>query len=64
MRTTITISDELVSEARRLTKLTENAALFQEALETLIRVESGKRLAALGGFDPTASAPDRRRQDG
>jgi len=61
MRTTITIDDELVERAAALTGLSEKSALVREGLETLIRVESARRLAALGGSDRSATAAPRRR---
>ena len=61
MRTTITIDDELFERAAALTGVTERTALLREGLETLIRVESAKRLAALGGSDPKATAAPRKR---
>jgi Arc/MetJ family transcription regulator len=61
MRTTVTIDDDLLERAAELTGMTERTALLREGLETLIRVESAKRLAALGGSDPRASAVPRRR---
>lgn len=61
MRTTVTIDDDLLDRAAELTGVTERTALLREGLETLIRVESAKRLAALGGTDPKARAAPRRR---
>lgn len=61
MRTTITLDDDLISKASELTGTVERSALLRYALETLIRVESGRRLAALGGIDPAAEAAPRRR---
>ena len=61
MRTTVTIDDELLSRAAELTGVTERTALLRQGLETLIRVESARRLAALGGSDPKAEAAPRRR---
>lgn len=61
MRTTVTIDDDLLARAAELTGMTERTALLREGLETLIRVESAKRLAALGGSDATATAAPRRR---
>ena len=61
MRTTVTIDDELLARAAELTGVTERTSLLREGLETLIRVESAKRLAALGGSDPAARAPRRDR---
>lgn len=61
MRTTVSIDDDLLERAAELTGTTERTALLREGLETLIRVESAKRLAALGGSDANASAAPRRR---
>lgn len=61
MRTTITIDDALIEEARRVTGVEEKSALLRRGLETLIRVESAKRLAALGGNDKKAKAAPRDR---
>ena len=62
MRTTVTIDDELLARARELTGVEERSVLLRTGLETLIRVESARRLARLGGSDPEASAAPRRRQ--
>ena len=62
MRTTVTIDDDLLERAAELTGMTERTALLREGLETLIRIESGRRLAALGGSDAKASAAPRRRR--
>jgi Arc/MetJ family transcription regulator len=61
VRTTVTIDDELLARATELTGITERSALLRDGLETLIRVESAKRLAALGGSDSDAIAAPRRR---
>lgn len=61
MRTTVTIDDELFETAATLTGISERSALFRSALETLVRVESARRLAALGGTDPSATAAPRHR---
>jgi Arc/MetJ family transcription regulator len=62
MRTTVTIDDELLAKAAELTGVKENVALLRQGLQTLIRVESARRLAALGGTDPGAEAAPRRRR--
>lgn len=62
MRTTVTIDDELLARAAELTGVHENAALLRQGLQTLIRVESARRLADLGGTDKSATASPRRRQ--
>ncbi|MET3649926.1 type II toxin-antitoxin system VapB family antitoxin [Phyllobacterium ifriqiyense] len=61
MRSTITLDDTLMVKARFLTGTNETAALVRQALETLVRVESGKRLIALGGTMPDTEAAPRRR---
>ncbi|CAM2852160.1 type II toxin-antitoxin system VapB family antitoxin [Actinomyces slackii] len=61
MRTTITLDDDLVERASELTGITERAALVRQAVSTLIRVESSRRLIALGGSDPAAEAAPRHR---
>ncbi|MBC2774743.1 type II toxin-antitoxin system VapB family antitoxin [Rhizobium sp. AQ_MP] len=63
MRSTINLDDNLIERARSLTGTKETAALVRQALETLVRVESGKRLIALGGSMPEAEASTRRRSD-
>ena len=61
MRTTVTLNDDLIASAQELTGITERTELLREGLETLVRVESARRLAALGGSDRKASAAPRRR---
>ena len=61
MRTTITIDDDLLAKASELTGITDRGTLLRDGLKTLIRVESARRLAALGGSDPKASSAPRRR---
>ncbi len=61
MRTTVTIDDELAAKAAQLTGITERATLLRLGLETLVEVESARRLARLGGSDPKATAAPRRR---
>lgn len=61
MRTTINLDDELVRRASQLTGRTEKSALVRLGLEALIARESARRLAALGGTDPDASAAPRNR---
>ncbi len=61
MRTTLVLDDDLLAEAQAYTGVTEKVALVREALKALIERESARRLAALGGSDPNAAAPARRR---
>lgn len=61
MRATINIDDKLIENARSLTGTRETSALVRLALETLVRIEAGKRLISLGGTMPEAKAALRRR---
>ena len=61
MRTTLALDDDLVARAQTLTGLKEKSALIREALKALIERDSARRLALLGGTDPDAAAPRRRR---
>jgi Arc/MetJ family transcription regulator len=61
MKTTLNLDDALLGEARRLTRIEEKTALVHEGLRALVARESAHRLAALGGSDPAAAAPARRR---
>jgi len=61
MRTTITLDDELLRRAQELSGLTKRSALVDEGLRALIQREATRRLARLGGSDPGATAPLRRR---
>ena len=61
MRTTLILDDALLERARLLSGLREKTAVVHAGLEALIRRESARRLAALGGSDAKAKAPRRRR---
>ncbi|MCX4162200.1 MULTISPECIES: type II toxin-antitoxin system VapB family antitoxin [Paraburkholderia] len=65
MRTTVTVDDLLYTRALELAEPGISAAdLFREALETFVRIQAGKRLAALGGHAPEMAEIPRRRPDG
>ncbi len=56
MRTTVTIEDTLYEKALEVADpQMDRADIFREAMKTFVRVQSAKRLAALGG-----AAPDMR----
>jgi Arc/MetJ family transcription regulator len=63
MRTTVTLDDELLARAAELTGRAEKSALLRMGLEALVARESSRRLARLGGSDPSATAASRRRLD-
>ena len=62
MRTTVTLDDELLARAEELTGISERSALIRDAVELLVRIETGRQLAALGGSDPAAEAAPRSRK--
>lgn len=63
MRTTLNIEDDLVKRASKLTGINEKTALVRKGLETLISLESSKRLAALGGSEKKIRMTRRRRSE-
>ncbi|MDO8414705.1 MAG: hypothetical protein Q7S87_00690 [Agitococcus sp.] len=53
MRTTVTIDDVLYRQALELADANmKKSDLFQEAIKTLIRIQTAKRVVALGGTMP------------
>ena len=61
MRTTVNLDETLLSQAQRLSGLTERNALLREGLKALIERESARRLARLGGSEPQLEPIPRRR---
>jgi Arc/MetJ family transcription regulator len=61
MRTTLNINDDLARKAAQLTGIKEKTALVNSGLEALISLESGKRLAKLGGTEKGIRKIPRRR---
>lgn len=61
MRTTLILDEALVEKARAATGIQEKTRLIHLGLENLVRRAAAQRLARLGGSDPKASAPSRRR---
>ncbi len=61
MRTTVTLDDDLMSQARTFTGIQENSALIQQALRSLVQREAARRLSLMGGTAP-GLAPVPRRQ--
>ena len=65
MRTTITIDDALFRKAVELADPGMNKAdIVREAMRVFVRIQSGKRLAALGGAVPRMQDIPRRRAVG
>ena len=62
MRTTVTLDDALYEQALAVADPDmDKADLFREAVKTFVRIQSAKRLAALGGSMPDMQLPPRRR---
>ena len=63
MRTTITIDDALYQKALELADpKMDKSDVFREAVSTFVRVQAGKRLAAMGGLAPEMPDVPRRRK--
>ena len=62
MRTTVSIDDDLYQRALDVADPgMDKADLFREAMKVFVRVQAGKRLAALGGKAPAMKDIPRRR---
>jgi Arc/MetJ family transcription regulator len=61
MRTTIVIDDDLLAEAKALTGLSSTSAVVRKALKALIKYESARTLARLGGSERLLRRAPRRR---
>jgi len=62
MRTTVTIDDDLYQKALEAADPgMASSDLFREAIMVFVRVQAGKRLAALGGSAPQMPRIRRRR---
>ena len=53
--------EKLIVSARELTGIEDRSAIIASALRHLIQTEAARGLAALGGSDRQAKAPERRR---
>jgi Arc/MetJ family transcription regulator len=61
MRTTLNIDEKALKKASEMTGIKEKTALVRLGLEALISLESGKRLARLGGTEKSLRPIPRRR---
>ena len=61
MRITVTLDDELLAKARKLTGIKRTSELVNEALRNLVAREAARRLARLGGSEPDLKLIPRRR---
>lgn len=60
MRTTLTLDDQLLAQAQKISGLTERGQLLREALLALVQRESARRLAQLGATEPQLQSIPRR----
>ena len=64
MRTTVTIDDALYQKALELADVNmDKSDIFREAIKTFVRVQAGKRLAALSGTMLAIQELPRRREE-
>ena len=62
MRTTVSIEDELFEQAAQFCEPnSDKASVIREAMQTFVRVNAAKRLAALGGNQPEMEDIPRRK---
>jgi Arc/MetJ family transcription regulator len=63
MRTTVTIDDALYEKALAVAEAgMDKSDIFREAMQTFVRVQAARRLAALGGASPRMPDVPRRSQ--
>ena len=64
MRTTVTIDDALYEKALEVADSNmDKSDIFREAIKTFVRVQAGRRLAALGGTMPEIQSVPRRSEE-
>ncbi len=63
MRATVALDDDLLLKAQEFSGVTERTALLRAALKALIHLEASRRLAALGGTEPSLEDIKRTRVD-
>ena len=61
MRTTVNLDDRLLEEASEATGVADRSKLLHDGLRALIARENARAIIALGGSDPDAWIPERRR---
>ncbi len=61
MRTTLTLDDQLLEEAQKLSGMMERPKLIHEALCVFVAREKTRRLMALAGTEPELKSIPRRR---
>jgi hypothetical protein len=64
MRIILNREDDLLNKASKLAGIKEKTSLVRRGLEALIAIESGRRLARLGGSRKGLKPVPRRRSEG
>lgn len=64
MRTTVTIDDDLIERAKKLTNVKETASVIRLAVEHMVAFESARGLVSLAGSEPNLKLTPRRRLEG
>lgn len=62
MRTTVTIEDDLLLEAQKITGTSEKSALINQALREVIEADAARRLIRRGSSMPELVVPDDQRE--
>ena len=57
----MTLDDDLLARAEELAGIRERSALIRDAVELLVRIETGRQIAALGGCGTGGSVLSTRR---
>ena len=60
MRTTVNLDETLLARAHQLSGLKKRGELLHAALTALIKRESARRLAGMGGSEPDWAVVERR----
>lgn len=63
MKISVTLDDELLAEAKKLTKIEKTSSLIRHALQYLTSYEAAKYLSTLGGTMPGLKVTPRRRME-
>ena len=61
MQFDLNLDESLLARAQSMSGLTDIDALVHAGLKALVEKESARRLAQLGGSDPAARRPSRRK---
>lgn len=61
MKISVTLDDELLAEAKKLTKIEKTSSLIRHAIKYLTAYEAAKYLSTLGGTEPGLKLTPRRR---